>query len=169
MCLACGEATASFGGHAVSLTERPAHRLCGIVWEGSHAEAEAGAVHATIDRVKAWSDSRRALWKSPIVALSWNDRPAGLRTFVGIACEPGETSPEGFGTVEMPAMRFAGSWHGAGDGDVVSHYGRILSWLRDRGIAWDRERLHQREEYPVDVDLSKPPALRLLLPVVDAD
>jgi predicted transcriptional regulator YdeE len=165
MCLACGDATAFAGQHGISLTERPAHRLCGVTWDGTHAEAEAGAIRDLIAQVKEWSDRRTALWKSPIVGISWNDRPDGFRTFVGIAPDPGETVPDGFSVLEFPEMRFAGSWHGQGDGDVVAHYGRMIEWLGAQGHVRDTSLLHHREEYPNDIDLSKPPSLRLLMPL----
>ena len=64
-------------------------------------------------------------------------------------------------------MRFASSWHGAEDGEVGSHYDRMIEWLRGEGLVWDVSRFHHREEYPHDVDLSRQSTLRLLVPVVD--
>ena len=163
MCLLCGDA--SVGKHGIAVTERPAHSLAGLFWEGSHREAADGAVHGVIERVKALSDRRASLWKSPIVGLSWNDRPDGFRTFVGIAIDADEVLPDGFKRLDLPEMRLASSWHGPEDGEVVAHYGRMIQWVRDEGLAWDVSRFHHREEYPADVDLSRLPALRLLIPI----
>ena len=163
MCLLCGEVSA--GQHGVAVTERPAHSLAGLFWEGSHRQAADGAIHGVINRVKAFSDRRNSLWKSPIVGLSWNDRPDGFRYFVGIATDAGEDAPAEFVQLELPEMHLASSWHGPEDGEVVAHYGRMIQWVRDEGLAWDVSRFHHREEYPADVDLSRPPALRLLIPI----
>ncbi|MEO3999251.1 hypothetical protein [Mesorhizobium sp. CAU 1732] len=147
------------------MTERPAHRLAGLWWEGTHAQAAGGATRAALAAVKDVSDSRDALWKSPIVGLSWSQGADGLRYFCGIAIEAEEAVPDVFSIVDLPSMEFAGSWHGPDDGDVVSHLGRILEWLRLQGLAWDGTHCQQREEYAPDVDLDAPPALRLMLPV----
>jgi predicted transcriptional regulator YdeE len=163
MCLLCGEA--SFGRHAISMTERPAHRLAGLWWEGTYAEAAGGATRAALAAVKDVSDSRDTLWKSPIVGLSWSQGENGLRYFCGIAIEADEAVSAGFSIIDLPSTEFAGSWHGPDDADVVSHLGRILEWLRLQGLSWDRTHCEQREEYAPDVDLDAPPALRLMLPV----
>ncbi len=163
MCQFCGEV--ALGAHAVTLTDRPAHGLAGLMWEGTFAKARAGAIRTVIAEVKAFSDTRTTPWKSPIVGLSWNDRADGLRYLVGVALDPGEPIPPEFARVDIPEMRLASSWHGAGDGEVVDHYARMIEWLGMRGLDWDRSRFHHREEYPHDMDLDAPPALRLLLPV----
>ncbi len=160
MCQLCGDIA-----HDVALTERPAHTLAGRMWEGTFAEAAEGAIHALIAEVKAFSDARTTLWKSPIVGISWNDRPDGFRYLVGVAPDPGETLPGNFSTVELPEMRLASAWHGPEDGEVPGHYSRMLEWLQAAGLSWDRAHFHHREEYPPEVDLAAPPALRLLLPV----
>lgn len=164
MCLACGDGTAS-GLHAVGLTERPAHRLCGVYWEGTYDDAAAGATRSVIERVSRWSAARTVLWRSPIVGISWNDRPDGFRYFAGIAPELGEAVPDEYAMLDLPEMRFASSWHGEGDGGVAEHYGRVLDWVRAQGLVWDKSLLHLREEYPDNVDLARAPALRLLVPV----
>lgn len=165
MCLACGDGTAAGRLHAIALTERPAHALSGITWEGTYVEAAAGATVAIVERVKAWSAARTALWKSPIVGISWSNRPDGFCYFAGLAPEPDEAVPDGFSRLDLPEMRFASSWHGEGDGDVPSHYGRVVEWIGEQGFAWDKSRFHLREEYPNDVDLMRAPSLRLLVPL----
>ena len=62
-------------------------------------------------------------------------------------------------------MTFASSWHGADDGEVAGHYGRMIEWIGDEGLQWETSRLHHREEYPLDYDVGGPPVLRLLMPV----
>ena len=164
MCLLCSEA--AYGGRGIAIMERPAHRLHGLAWEGTDEAAAGGAVRAVIAEVKAWSDGRASLWKSPIAMLSWNDRPGGFRCFVGIAPEEGEALPEGFSAIDLPEMRFVAAWHGPDDGLVVSRYGAMIDWLRGSGYRRDATQFHQREEYPHDADLGRPHTLRLMLPVV---
>lgn len=159
MCDRCGLGS---GAHAIALTGRPAHRLVGYVWEGSHAEARDGAVKPVIRRVRALSGRMQGLWRSPIVGLTWNDRPGGFRYFVGIA---GEAAPEDGAAVDLPEMEFASSWHGPDDGGVVEHYLRMIEWIGDEGLSRDGARFDQREEYPNDHDPDDPLSLRLLLPV----
>ena len=161
MCMMCGDATLA---HEFSLVERPAHRLTGRFWSGGFEEAAAGALHPLIEEAKALSARTADQWKSPIVGLTWNDRPDGFRYFVGIETED-DTAGEGFDRLDVPAMRCAGLWHGPEAGTVVDSYGRLMRGLQDAGIARDQSFCDQREEYPADIDLSKPPALRLLLPV----
>jgi predicted transcriptional regulator YdeE len=164
MCDRCGFP----GGHAIALTERPAHRLAGRIWEGTHVQAAAGAIHPLIEEMKQASARRPGLWKSPIVGISWNDRPDGFRYFVGIAIDDDEPPGEGLDALDLPEMTFASSWHGATDGEVAAHYGRMIEWIGDEGMKWDTTRLHHREEYPLDYDVSGPPMLRLLMPVAGA-
>ena len=162
MCDRCGV----FGSHDIALSERPAHRLAGRFWEGSHAEAAAGAIHPLIEEMKQASAVRPGPWKSPIVGISWNDRPDGFRYFVGIAIEDDEAPQAGLEMLDLPEMTFASSWHGAEDGGVAGHYGRMFEWIADEGLKWDVSRFHHREEYPSDYDVSGPPVLRLLVPVI---
>jgi predicted transcriptional regulator YdeE len=162
MCDRCGV----MGSHDISLSERPAHRLVGRFWEGSNAQAASGAIHPLIEGMKQVSASRSGLWRSPIVGLSWNDRPDGFRYFVGIAVEEGEAPGTGLEILDMPEMTLASSWHGAEDGNVVEHYLRMIEWLSDMGLQRDFSQFHQREEYPPDIDLAAPLTLRLMMPVV---
>ncbi len=162
MCDRCG----TLGAHGISISERPAHRLAGRMWEGSNAQAAAGALHPLVEEMKQVSARRSALWRSPIVGLTWLDRPDGFRYFVGIAIEDGEAAGPGLQTLDLPEMSFASSWHGADDGNVVDHYLRMIEWIEDEGLRRDFSVFHQREEYPPDYDLAGPPVLRLLMPVV---
>lgn len=164
MCLLCGSGAAS-GASFMALTERPAHKLHGLAWSGTHEEASAGAIRRLIERVKAHSDGRTSPWKSPIVGISWDDRPDGFRHFVGVAPDPGEVLPEGFEALELEQTDLASSWHGPADGEVVEHYGRMIAWAAEHGYNWDTDRFHHREEYPHDIDLAAPLRLRLLIPI----
>lgn len=159
MCDRCGSGA---GAHDIALTERPAHRLVGYFWEGTFAQAREGAVQPVLLKARALSDSVSGLWRSPIVGLSWNDRPDGFRYFAGIV---GEDAPEGGGAIDLPEMTFASSWHGADDGEVVQHYMRMIEWMGDESLSRDTERFAQREEYPNDYDPAAPLSLRLLLPI----
>lgn len=161
MCLMCGDATLD---HAFALVERPAHRLTGRLWSGTFEEAAAGALHPLIADMKDLSARTSDLWKSPIVGLTWNDRPDGFRYFVGIETED-ESATAGFDRLDVPEMRCASWWHGPESGTVVDSYGRLMRGLAEAGIERDQSFCDQREEYPADIDLEKPPALRLLLPV----
>lgn len=165
MCDFCGV----MGSHAIALSERPAHRLAGRFWQGSNEEAAAGAINPLIEEMKGVSARRPGLWKSPIVGLCWNDGEDGFRYFVGIAVEQGETPQEGLETLDLPEMTLASSWHGAGDGHVVRHYLHMIDWIGDQGLRRDFTHFDQREEYPPDVDLDAPPALRLMMPVAAPD
>lgn len=164
MCDRCG----GFGAtHAVSLSERPAHRLVGWFWEGSHARMREGALKPLLLRAREFSTRSSGLWRSPIVALSWSGPagkygPGGLRCFAGIA---GEDAPQGGAAIDLPEMTFASSWHGPEDGSVVEHYARMIEWIGEQGLARDAAHFGQREEYPNDHDPDGPLSLRLLLPV----
>lgn len=160
MCMMCGNPAA----HRYSLATRPAHRLVGRYWEGSHEEAAKGALRPLIEEMKALSASHERFWRSPIVGLSWNDRPAGLRYFAGFALE-GTACPEGCSALELPEMELADIWHGPGDGDVIENYRGMLEWIGDNRLRHDPSFFDQREEYSPDVDLDAPPSLRLMLPV----
>lgn len=163
MCLLCGGA----GAHAVSIAERPPLRLGGLRWSGSYGDAATGAIRTLLGAVQDFSARRAGMWKSPLVGLSRNGRgDDGFDYFAGVAIDDGETLPDGFVTVDVPAMTVAASWHGEGDGDVVAHYGRMLEWLRGSGYARDRASFDHCEEYPHDADLDATPTLRLFLPVV---
>ncbi|MBO6719729.1 MAG: GyrI-like domain-containing protein [Rhizobiaceae bacterium] len=161
MCLMCGDATFA---HGFVLVSRPAHRLTGRFWTGTFANAGNGALHPLLAEVKALSASTSDLWKSPIVGLTWLDRPGGFRYFAGIETAD-EAASAGFERLEVPQMYCAGLWHGADDGSVTESYAKLMGDLDEAGIARDTGFCHQREEYAADIDLSKPPSLRLMLPV----
>lgn len=161
MCDRCGV----IGSHGIALSERPPHRLAGRYWEGSHTEAAAGAIRPMLAEMKANSARAPGFWSSPVVGITWNDRPGGFRYFVGIAIDEDETPGDGLDTLDLPEMTFASSWHGAEDGNVVEHYLRMIEWISDMGLQRDSSRFHQREEYPPDVDLDGLPVLRLMMPL----
>lgn len=160
MCMMCGNPAA----HRYSLATRPAHRLVGRIWEGSHAQAAEGALNPLIEEIKEISARHEQFWRSPIVGLTWNDRPNGFRYFTGFALE-GAECPDGCSALELPEMELADIWHGPGDGDVIENYRAMMEWMGDSGFRHDTQHFHQREEYSPDVDLSAPPSLRLMLPV----
>ncbi len=164
MCDRCGLGA---GAHLVALSERPAHRLVGWAWEGTHEEARGGAIRPLLLRARDLSERTQGLWRSPIVGLTWNGRPGndgpgGFRYFAGIA---GDAPPPDGVALDLPEMTFASSWHGPEDGSVVEHYMRMIEWIGDEGLSRDGARFDQREEYPNDHDPDGPLSLRLLLPV----
>lgn len=164
MCLLCGDGSGRT--HAISLTERPTHVLCGLSWHGGHEDAQAGALRALIRTVRMFADGRDSQWRSPIVGLSSDYRDDGFSYFVGIAVEPDDGVPAGFERRHVAEGTYAGSWHGPGDGAVPEHYGRMIEWLGGSGWRWDRAVIQHREEYPPDHDPDATvPLLRLLLPV----
>ena len=160
MCMMCGNPA-----HRYSLATRPRHRLVGRYWEGSFEEASAGALRRLIEEMKPLSALHERFWRSPIVGLSWNDRPEGFRYFCGFALDEPEL-PEDCEALEVPETDYADIWHGPGDGDVMDNYLAMMEWMADGGLSHDTSFCHQREEYAPDVDLSAPPTLRLMLPVV---
>lgn len=164
MCALCDEMGGL--GEGVGLSDRPPHRLAGFLWEGSRADAGNGAIHPLFARVGAFAGSRESgLWRSPIVGLTLDEWAGGFRYLVAIAVEPSETIPAGMTAMDFPEMTFASIWHLAEDGDVGARYTRIADMVGEAGLAWDRSRLHRREEYPPDFDPSQPPSMRLMLPV----
>ena len=107
---------------------------------------------------------RGDLWSGPIVGLSFDNGSVGFRYFVGVAAGDGKDA-DGLQCVNLPARRHVASWHGEADGDVVTHYGRMIGWLATQGLARSTGGYHHREEYPRDGDFDGPPILRLMLPL----
>ena len=144
------------------LTERPAQRLAGLSWEGTHAQAREGATRKLLTAVQDFALSLGDAWIGPIIALSWNDRPEGGRFFAGV-----ETTNRAGSMmhIDCAAMRFVTGWHDGQHGEVPDHYERMLWWMSANGHRWDKQQLHHREEYPLHADLSGEPVLRLMLPV----
>jgi predicted transcriptional regulator YdeE len=159
MCMMCGNPA-----HRYSLATRPEHRLVGRYWEGTFDKAAGGALHPLIEEMKELSARHERFWRSPIVGLSWNDRPDCFRYFCGFALDAPQL-PEGCEALEVPEMDYADIWHGPGDGDVIENYRGMMEWMAVSGLAHHTSCFHQREEYAPDVDLSAPPSLRLMLPV----
>lgn len=148
----------------MALTERPAQRLAGRYWQGTHAQAAAGAIHPLLVEAAGWAGASQGLWRSPIVGLSWADAgQQGFRYFVGVA--DGDGLPAELERLDLPEMEFLSSWHGPQDGDVAAHYGRMFQSLGDAGLEWSRATFDQREEYPPDFHPAAPLSLRLLVPV----
>lgn len=146
----------------VAFVERPAQRLVGRYWEGTHEAAAAGATVALLTAVQAEITGSGG-WGGPIVGISWAIGAGRFRSFVG--AETGTAVGDGHEALELPAMRFVSDWHGETDGEVIDHYQAMLEWMRVSGARWDKSRLHHREEYPLHADFSAPPVLRLMLPV----
>ncbi len=148
----------------VAFVDRPAQRLLGRYWEGTHEAAAAGAAVALLEAVQA-EIAASGRWGGPIVGISWATAPGRFRSFVGAEAEEGAAAGDGHEALELPAMRFVSDWHGETDGEVIDHYQAMLEWMRISGARWDKSRLHHREEYPLHADFSAPPVLRLMLPV----
>lgn len=101
------------------------------------------------------------LFKSPVVALSWNGREGRLRHFVGIADGPAL----GDAVVDLPEISYATAMHGPRDGHVAGRYGSIALWVRERSVAADRNHFDHREEYSADMELDDRASIRLMVPV----
>lgn len=165
MCLLCGPANRRAAEFAI--LARPATKLRGRVWEGSHAEAAGGAVRDLLERVRDEGSGPGDLWAGPIVAVSRNDRPGGFRVFAGLEAADGTVSRGGLPeTLFLPPLRFAAAWHHATEGPVVERYARMIDWVERVGHRRDVSAMHHAEEYPRDADFAAPAALRLMLPVV---
>jgi len=149
----------------VAFVERPAQRLVGRWWEGTHEAAAAGETLALLAAVQA-EIAAAGGWGGPIVSISWATGTGRFRTFVG--AEAGTLAGDARETLDLPAMRFVSDWHGESDGEVIDHYQSMLEWMRVSGARWDKSRLHHREEYPLHADLAAAPVLRLMLPVAEA-
>jgi hypothetical protein len=152
------------GRDGFAVVEQPSERLVGLSWEGSLAEAAAGAARALLKRVQAQAGPGD-LWSGPIVCLSWEAGDDRLRHFVGITA--GEAAPPaGWTLFDLDAGRWVADWHGPADGDVLAHYGRMIGWLSTTPHRRALEGPLHREDYPRDADLDGPPVLRLMLPIV---
>jgi predicted transcriptional regulator YdeE len=167
MCRLCEDAELGQGG--VSITSRPAHRLAGLRWAGTFAEAASGAIHPRIEAVKRFSQSRTAIWKSPIVGLTSNLGANGFDYFIGVATDVGEIAPPGFDHLQLAGMNFATTFHRNDSGDVATQYARLRDWVMASRYQLADTDFSQREEYPHEVDLSQSPVLRLMLPVALRD
>ncbi|WP_157018991.1 GyrI-like domain-containing protein [Mesorhizobium xinjiangense] len=163
MCQLCE--TGELGAAGFGVVTRPAEQLAGIAWAGSFADARAGAVRALLSGVQARVGQGNGLWASPIIALSWNDRPDGFCSFVGIAAEEADPAMAFDTRLALPSTTCATAWHAAGDGDVVRHYGRMIEWIASLGHTRDTGSYHHREEYPRDADFDAAPELRLMIPI----
>lgn len=153
------------GSAGYALAERPAQSLVGTFWEGTHAQAEAGATREILRRMQAFAGDLAGddPWAGPIVGISWNDRPDGFRYFAGI--ESDQEAVGGLRRIEVPVARYVTDWHAEADGEVLDHYLSMLRWMETQGERWDKTHMHHREEYPLHADFSGPPVLRLMLPV----
>ena len=150
------------------IVARPAQEFVGRLWEGTYSQAAAGAIHAVLNEVKAFSGGLPDLWAGPLVGISWNDRPDGFRYFVGVETNMETGVASDWMRLSLPEMRLVTSWHSNQDGDVTDHYVRMIRWLEAGGHRWDKNLLHHREEYPPHADFSQAPVLRLMLPLAAA-
>lgn len=78
----------------------PSTRLMGLSWEGTYAQAAAGAIGVVM------RDLRRLLALAPdarILGVSWSDRSDGFRHFCGVEVSAGDAVSEGLDQIEIPA------------------------------------------------------------------
>jgi hypothetical protein len=176
MCEWCGPASGERAGFGI--VDRPAQTFAGRFWEGTHAQAAAGATRDLLCGMQALA--RQALapqasggglfWAGPLVGVSWNRDVERFRYFVGFEHDGGDPGADpdagpGLQRLSLPAMRFVADWHGEADGDVIDHYQRMLHSMETGSEKWDKSLMHHREEYPLHADFDGPPVLRLMLPV----
>ncbi len=159
MCMMCGD---TMYDHGFALVERPAHRLAGRFWDGAADDAETGKL-PLIQAAKAVSAASTDLWKSPIVALTWHEAAGRARCFVGIETED-KAASEGCDLLDVPQMYCASAWHGSGDGAADEGFAALAREVEKAGIRRDPV-CDRREEFAADIDLSKPLARRLLVPI----
>jgi hypothetical protein len=162
MCRMCEEIGSGRDGFAI--VDRPSERLAGLFWEGTLAEAAAGAARDLLKEVRSHAGPGE-LWSSPIVCLSWSDADDRLRHFAGVTASEAPVSAPGWPSIDLPAGRWVADWHGPADGDVLGHYGRMIMWLSTTGHRRAADGPLHREDYPRDADLDGPPVLRLMLPL----
>ncbi|MGE0499742.1 MAG: GyrI-like domain-containing protein [Rhizobiaceae bacterium] len=157
MCQWCGPQGAALD---VTMVERPAERLVGFVWEGPYSDAVSGATLEVLRRAQRLAAKASELWLGPLVALSSIDGPDRFRFFAGL---DGLADKQDAEVRDSAPARYATVWHD--EGDVLDRYERLLDWTRAAGQRWDKSAIHHREEYPLHVDLSAPPVMRLMLPL----
>ncbi len=163
MCQLCE--TGGMGDAGFGIVSRSAEVLVGLSWEGSFAEARSGSIRTLLSQVQARLGEVSDLWASPIVGISWNDRPDGFRYFVGVPVSEAGALSHFDARIELPATICAAAWHAADDGDVIAHYGRMIEWISASGHMRNTAAYHHREEYPRDADFDAAPELRLMIPV----
>lgn len=150
-------------GPGFSLVSREPETLVGRGWEGGFAEA-AGARTRLLEEVRAASLAASA--RGPLVALTWLDRPGGLRCFVGYEPEAGEGGEAGLEQVELPALSYVMAWHDDEDGDVTEHYRGLAHWMEAAGIRRDAAQMDRREQHPLDAEPGLPPGMLLMVPAL---
>lgn len=108
------------------LTAHPPRRLAGLAWEGTYAEAAAGAIRRLMEELESKLGERpETLW-----GVSWEDRPDGFRHFVGIESE--EVVP-GLESLDLPALSSLSADHAGGDATGV--YGELQATRDARGLV----------------------------------
>ncbi|WP_417067097.1 GyrI-like domain-containing protein [Niveibacterium terrae] len=90
----------------------PPIRLAGLIWEGSYAQAAAGAIGEVMNEL------RRRLALAPnarIIGVSWTGRPGGFRHFCGVEVGSRDVAADDLARIEIPSLICLSMPHRGGD------------------------------------------------------
>lgn len=158
----------AFGLDGFGIERRGDARLAGLPWTGSHAEAVAGGLAATLMRLRERIVEEQAFAPGPVVVVTLAGQGDEVRCFAGARLAEGVAPPSGMEEFPVAAADYAVANHHRADGEVLDCYAAMLDWIRTERLARDRSHLQHREEYPLHADFARPETVRLMVPVLPA-
>lgn len=163
MCRWCDGGAASLDGFGVEL--RPAARLGGSTWSGSHADAVAGGLADALARLRGRVVEDAAFAPGPVVVVTLEGQGDRVTCFVGARLADVAPAPAGLEELAVPAADYAVVNHHRSDGEAIDRYAAMLDWIRAEGLVRDRSAWQHREEYPLHANFARPESVRLMVPV----
>ena len=155
----------AFGLDGFGIERREDATLAGTFWRGSHADAVAGGLAATLVRLRERILEEAAFAPGPVVVVTLAGQGDEVRCFAGARLANGAAAPSGTEEFAVAAADYAVANHHRPDGEVLGRYAAMLDWIRTERLAHDRSHLQHREEYPLHADFARPETVRLMVPI----
>lgn len=149
-----------------TITTKESFVAVGFQWEGTFAEAGAGAIRALQQEFKDRLHEIQHRVHSDIL-LGLSNHIAGDRFthYCVVEVEKEDEIPEGMISIHIPTHTYARCEHKSGN-SIEQNYTNIFTWIEKQGYRLNKETITHFEQYPMWQDVnSKDPEFVIMIPI----
>ncbi|MBS4200033.1 effector binding domain-containing protein [Bacillus sp. FJAT-49732] len=151
------------------LTSKEAFHAIGLKWEGTFAEAGAGAIREIQTELKErLKEIPHIINPDIMLGLSYHATPGGdgFTHYAAIEVEKVDNIPSGMVSIFVPTLTYATCEHHK-DQSIERSYDNIYDWIRSEGLNENNvDHLTHFEKYPMNQDpYSTDPEFTIMIPV----
>jgi predicted transcriptional regulator YdeE len=150
------------------IVTKEAFQAIGLKWEGTFAEAGAGAIKEIIHQVHGrLKEIDKQVNPDILLGLSNHADPKSDRFthYSVVEVEAGTKVPEGLIQFSLPTLKYVKTYHPKGE-SVQDSYTKIYNWIKENGYTLAQADITHFEEYPMKQDaFESDPEFGIMIPI----